>query len=153
MSLAAFSKLVNASIKADWVFQLCQYHQHVLEFERIYKKMASILFTAASLIFFSNATLNSRLPIASPCGTTFLTLMGSENLFYILNRHWVLFIVALTKAIRFCGIFSSSMAAYRRRLPILSYAALKPIKRWYMCLYHVHCIFQVFDVQWRSGLL
>jgi hypothetical protein len=54
MSLAAFSKLVNASIVAEF-FQLCHYHQHMIKFERIYKKIVPLIFTAASLITLSNA--------------------------------------------------------------------------------------------------
>jgi len=45
-----------------------------------------------------------------------------------------LFIVALTKAISFCGIFISFMAAYKLCLFMLSYAALKSIKRWCVSL-------------------
>ena len=119
MLLAGFSKLVNVSIIAEF-FQLCQYRQHMLKFEQIYERW-QLIFTAASLIIFSYAILNSRQSSASPCRTPFLTLMRSDNLFYILTRHWVLFIVALTKAISFRGIFISSMAACRLRLCMLSY--------------------------------
>jgi len=87
------------------------------------------MFRAASLTTFSSATLNNRQASASPYRIPFFMLMGAENLFCILTRHWVLFIVALTKAISFCGMFISPMAAYRRLLSILSYAALKSIKR------------------------
>jgi len=40
--------------------------------------------------------------------------------------------MTLTKTISFFGTLSSSMAAYRRRLSILSYAALKSINRSYV---------------------
>ena len=59
------------------------------------------MFKAASLTTFPNATLNSRQANASPCRIPFLILMGAENLFWILTRHWVLFIVVLIKAISF----------------------------------------------------
>ena len=102
--------------------------------------MVPLIFTAASLITFSNAILNSSQANASPCRTPFLTLMGSEILFCILTRHWVLFVVPLTKTISFCGIFSSSMAAYRQRLSMLSYAARKSINC-YVYVFLLLCIF------------
>ena len=90
--------------------------------------MVPLVFTAASLITFSNVILNSRQTNASPCRIPFLTLMSSDNLFCTLNRHRVLFILALTKAISFRGTCISSMAASRLRLFMLSNAALKSIK-------------------------
>ena len=47
--------------------------------------MVPVIFTAVSLITFSNAILNSKQANASPSRTPFLTLMGFDNLFYILT--------------------------------------------------------------------
>jgi len=49
--------------------------------------MVPLILTAASLITFANAILNSQQANASPCRTPFLTVMGSVNLFCILTRH------------------------------------------------------------------
>jgi hypothetical protein len=41
------------------------------------------MFTAASLITFSSAILNSKLANSYPCRTPFLILIGSDNVLYL----------------------------------------------------------------------
>ena len=45
--------------------------------------MVPLTFTAASLITFSNAILNSKQANASSCRTPFLTLMGSDIVLFL----------------------------------------------------------------------
>jgi hypothetical protein len=86
MSLAAFFKLVSASIIADIssnyvnIISMC-YNLNG------FVKIVPLVFIVASLITFSNAILNNRQANAPPCQTPLLKVMGSDDLFFIFTRH------------------------------------------------------------------
>ena len=69
--------------------------------------MVPVIFTAASLLTFSNAILNSKQSIASPCQSAFLTLMGSGLAFFI-SSACIRSIPGALWSLSFCMAFSTS---------------------------------------------